>query len=160
MRDAARGPYRLRGADAFDGIAVVARRMGHDQLSGQAAAAAAQIRDHAGAAAWPRPSLPSAVTPSGRAPETWLRDDTPALAAIDEIARALHAPMVRDPLADLTRAERHVADLVRQGMSNNEIAAHLVVSRRTVESHLARIYRKLDIRTRTQLAAMPIPGHR
>ena len=160
LRDAARGPYRLRGADAFDGIAVVARRMSHDQLSGQAAAAAAQIRDHAGAAAWPRPSLPSAVTPSGRAPETWLRDDTPALAAIDEIARALHAPMVRDPLADLTRAERHVADLVRQGMSNNEIAAHLVVSRRTVESHLARIYRKLDIRTRTQLAAMPIPGHR
>jgi DNA-binding CsgD family transcriptional regulator/tetratricopeptide (TPR) repeat protein len=160
LRDAARGPYRLRGADAFDGIAVVAHRMGHDELSGHAATAAAQIREHVGAVAWPRPSLPSAITPTGRAPETWLRADAPSPFAIDEITRALHTPIRRDPLASLTRAERHVADLVRLGMSNNEIASRLVISRRTVESHLARTYRKLDIRTRTQLAAMQIPDDR
>ena len=45
-------------------------------------------------------------------------------------------------------------------MSDQEIADHLVVSRCTVESHLARIFRKLDLRTRTQLATLPIIGDR
>ena len=56
----------------------------------------------------------------------------------------------------LTRAELHVARLAAHGLSNAEIAAHLVVSRRTVESHLARVFRKLGVRNRTQLARLPL----
>ena len=66
--------------------------------------------------------------------------------------------MPADPLAELTRAERQVAELVRRGMTNQEIADDLVVSRRTVESHLSRIFRKLDLRSRTQLATIGRPG--
>jgi DNA-binding CsgD family transcriptional regulator len=52
----------------------------------------------------------------------------------------------------LTASERRVARLAAQGKSNPEIAQHLYVSRKTIESHLGAIYRKLDINSREQLA--------
>jgi DNA-binding NarL/FixJ family response regulator len=52
----------------------------------------------------------------------------------------------------LTRAEAAVAALVAAGRTNREVAATLVVSVKTVESHLARIYDKLGVRSRTELA--------
>jgi DNA-binding CsgD family transcriptional regulator len=45
-----------------------------------------------------------------------------------------------------------VADLVASGHTNKEAAVALFVSVRTVEGHLARVYRKLDLRSRTELA--------
>ena len=54
----------------------------------------------------------------------------------------------------LTPTEQQVADLVVAGRSNAEIAAALVVSLRTVESNLTRAYRKLGVRSRTELAAV------
>ena len=55
-------------------------------------------------------------------------------------------------LRALTRAEASVAALVAEGHTNREVAASLVVSVKTVESHLARIYDKLGVRSRTELA--------
>jgi DNA-binding CsgD family transcriptional regulator len=52
----------------------------------------------------------------------------------------------------LTPTERRVAELAASGRSNREIAAALVVSERTVEANLTRCYRKLGVRSRTQLA--------
>ncbi len=52
----------------------------------------------------------------------------------------------------LTKAEAAVAALVAAGRTNREVAATLVVSVKTVESHLARIYDKLAVRSRTELA--------
>ena len=53
----------------------------------------------------------------------------------------------------LTASERRVAELAAQGLSNPDVARALVVSRATVESHLRAAYRKLDIDSRTALAA-------
>jgi DNA-binding NarL/FixJ family response regulator len=53
----------------------------------------------------------------------------------------------------LTPTERRVAELVATGSSNREVAATLVVSVRTVEGHLAAIYRKLEVNGRTALTA-------
>ena len=53
----------------------------------------------------------------------------------------------------LTAAERRVADLVASGATNREAASRLFVSVRTVELHLTNVYRKLGIRSRTELAA-------
>lgn len=53
----------------------------------------------------------------------------------------------------LTPQERQVATLVAAGSSNREVSARLFVSVRTVESHLSRIYRKLGLRSRSELAA-------
>ena len=52
----------------------------------------------------------------------------------------------------LTPSERRVAELAATGRSNPEIAQLLFVTRRTVETHLTSAYRKLDVRSREQLA--------
>jgi DNA-binding NarL/FixJ family response regulator len=52
----------------------------------------------------------------------------------------------------LTKSEWRIARLVGEGRTNPEIAAELVVSRRTVESHLSRIFTKLAVANRTELA--------
>jgi DNA-binding CsgD family transcriptional regulator len=45
-----------------------------------------------------------------------------------------------------------VAALVGEGRTNREVAAALYVTDRTVEGHLTRIYAKLDVRSRAELA--------
>ena len=52
----------------------------------------------------------------------------------------------------LTPAEERVAALVAEGKTNREVAAALFVSVRTVEGHLSRIFGKLGVRHRTELA--------
>jgi DNA-binding CsgD family transcriptional regulator len=52
----------------------------------------------------------------------------------------------------LTSAERRVAVLVADGRTNREVAAALFVGERTVETHLSRVYAKLGVRSRTELA--------
>ena len=52
----------------------------------------------------------------------------------------------------LTETERRVAELVGAGHSNQETAAELFMSVKTVEANLTRIYRKLSVRSRTELA--------
>lgn len=61
---------------------------------------------------------------------------------------------VRSPFETLTEREREVAHLVASGASNKEIAARLGIGVRTVESHLERVRRKADARSRSQLAAL------
>ena len=54
--------------------------------------------------------------------------------------------------AELTATESQIAELVVCGRRNREIANELFVSVATVEAHLTRIYRKLHVRSRTELA--------
>jgi non-specific serine/threonine protein kinase len=61
------------------------------------------------------------------------------------------APAERPSL--LTRREREVAELLAEGLSNREIAARLVISLRTAESHVEHILAKLGLTNRTQVAA-------
>jgi len=57
-------------------------------------------------------------------------------------------------LGELTANELQIALLVADGASNGDVAAALFVSRKTIEHHLTAIYRKLGLRSRTQLAAL------
>jgi DNA-binding CsgD family transcriptional regulator len=59
-----------------------------------------------------------------------------------------------DPLRGLTASELRVAMAVGQGLSNRDAAARLYVSVKTVDYHLQNIYRKLDVHSRSQLAAL------
>jgi DNA-binding CsgD family transcriptional regulator len=53
---------------------------------------------------------------------------------------------------ELTEAERQIAALVAAGRTNREVAAALFVTEHTVEGALTRAYRKLGVRSRTELA--------
>jgi DNA-binding CsgD family transcriptional regulator len=68
----------------------------------------------------------------------------------DELARIGGRPPA--PF-ELTTTERRVADLVGEGRTNREVANALFMSPSTVQAHLKRIYRKLGVRSRTELAA-------
>jgi transcriptional regulator of acetoin/glycerol metabolism/DNA-binding CsgD family transcriptional regulator len=57
-------------------------------------------------------------------------------------------------LAGLTDAERSIADLVAQGLTNRQIADRVFVSRHTVDFHLRSIFRKVDVTSRIALTRL------
>ena len=70
-------------------------------------------------------------------------------------AEAARLPAHRESGGDagLTPAEARTAELVAQGHTNREVARALFVSEKAVEAHLTRVYRKLGVRSRAELAA-------
>ena len=88
---------------------------------------------------------------------------TLALAIFEELGAELWASRTRRELRPLggrptwsealTPGEQRVAELAASGLTNRQVAAALFISPKTVESNLARAYRKLDIRSRAELGA-------
>ncbi len=68
------------------------------------------------------------------------------------LAQAQRARLTPGADNALTPTERRIADLVATGQSNSQIAAALYISGKTVEANLTRIYRKLGVRGRVDLA--------
>ena len=119
------------------------------------AAAAVALRTPRGAGSVGRHRLRT-VEPARTVPDGWLEDDQLTASAVAEIAALLtpHRPPDASPLDVLTPAERTVADKVAEGLTSRQIASDLFLSPRTVDAHLSRIYRKLDINTRARLASL------
>ncbi|WP_370152994.1 helix-turn-helix transcriptional regulator [Streptacidiphilus sp. EB129] len=61
------------------------------------------------------------------------------------------APATPDPLSELTAHERRIVRLAARGLRNREIAEQLMVSPRTIGSHLYHVYPKLGVSRRQQL---------
>jgi non-specific serine/threonine protein kinase len=76
--------------------------------------------------------------------------------AQDVVQKVISAHPTRQQLDQLTPRERQVALLIAQAKSNDEIAAALVVSKRTVESHIANIRSKLGFTERAQIVRWAI----
>jgi DNA-binding CsgD family transcriptional regulator len=69
------------------------------------------------------------------------------------VALARSAELLEKEPGGLSAREREVAQLVARGLSNRDIADTLVLTERTVESHLTHIFGKLELRSRSQLTA-------
>jgi DNA-binding NarL/FixJ family response regulator len=88
--------------------------------------------------------------------------DPAVLAASNEREPRMYAQMQRDQVRttfgwdSLSESERRVADLVARGHSNKEIGEQLYMSHRTVGSHLYRIFPKLGLRSRVELARIVV----
>ncbi|MDV9192289.1 LuxR C-terminal-related transcriptional regulator, partial [Streptomyces sp. SR27] len=90
---------------------------------------------------------------AGAAPWLALASETPASAAGEGPGSGSGGEdALPSTLSSLTEAELRLARLVGQGASNQEAAAKLYLSVKTVEARLTRIYQKLDVRSRAQLA--------
>jgi DNA-binding CsgD family transcriptional regulator len=91
-----------------------------------------------------------------------------SLAIFEQVGSALWAEQARGELAalglragppdELTPSEERVARLAASGLTNRQIANSLQVSPKTVDTHLGRVYRKLDIRSRAELGARMAGG--
>jgi predicted ATPase/DNA-binding CsgD family transcriptional regulator len=72
----------------------------------------------------------------------------------DPVRRGRRAPTGKPGVApDLTRREREIAELLGEGLTNKEIAARLVISQRTAETHVENILNKLGFTSRAQVAS-------
>lgn len=156
LRQAAACPLPLRAADALDGLAVVlasTNALGARQCT----AAARSLRKARGAVAHPRRALAPPPAVARDLPAGWLAHGHLTQAGVDGALALLSSDEPGPdtlPLAGLTQAERTVAGLVSQGLTNRQIAEQLFISTRTVDSHLAHIFRKLDISSRARLAVL------
>lgn len=117
-------PFELARTLLVQGL--IERRAKRWRAARDALGAALERFDHLGARAW-------------------------AERAATELARVGGRPPVTSK--ELTETEQRIAQLAAQGASNKEIAAALFVTVRTVETNLTRVYAKLGIRSRTELAA-------
>ncbi|WP_345751533.1 helix-turn-helix transcriptional regulator [Microbacterium rhizophilus] len=127
-------------------------------LAGSAVAEMLPVADELarlGYAGW---SIRVQIAAAALASRTGEADDAEIARRVREQAERLggaYPALVRPLLQEhaLTAREREIAQLAAQGMSNGEIARKLVVSTRTVENHLYRVFQKLRVEGRHQLAA-------
>jgi DNA-binding NarL/FixJ family response regulator len=124
-----------------DGDADALVRAAHACNGAGAVAEAADALAQAAALLWRHGEISEATTTAAAAREHASRAQglvTPALRALAEVP----------PLTD---RQAEIAELAAAGMPSREIASHLVVSVRTVDNHLARIFRTFGISTRAEL---------
>lgn len=79
-------------------------------------------------------------------------DPAIARAAVTRVRSGPESP--EDPLARLTEQERHVLAALATGKTDKEIASTLNLQPKTVRNYLAQVYRKLEVRTRTEAALL------
>jgi DNA-binding CsgD family transcriptional regulator len=93
------------------------------------------------------------------------REATATLRAADSTPDQNSAPLLpyrgrvislnpQAPRRAMTEHEKHMLRLICDGMTNKEMALHLGVSTETVKSELKRIFRKIEVRNRTQAAVL------
>jgi DNA-binding NarL/FixJ family response regulator len=79
-----------------------------------------------------------------------------ALSKEESALRTVYAPQrpsANESMCQLTLREREVVALVGQGVTNRRIAEELFVSERTVETHVSRILKKLNLNSGAQVVA-------
>ena len=150
-----------RMAEALEGFAQLACAEGHWRRALRLGGAAHVQRQRTGL-----PLMPVGVTQleprlhrtrlaltQATADAAW--DEGSRMTVEDAIAEAL-AGYPQTPSArrrsQLTSRERQVAKLVGQGLTNRQIAEQLVIAERTAQAHIERIFTKLDMHSRVQLA--------
>lgn len=157
VRRAAACPMPLRVADALDGLAVTLADSARPRAERFAGAAVA-LRAHAGAARRPRPGFDESRIPAPRSPGDWVASGVMTAKGVSEAGRLEDGSLGEDGpaglAATLTKAQFAVAELVAKGLSSKEIAERLYLSPRTVDNHLAQIFRRLDVSSRAKLAAL------
>jgi len=87
-------------------------------------------------------------------PEDASRQTTPEPVQGEESAPAEETLSADSPFAVLSKRELEVVDLIARGYSNAEIANVLVISVHTVNDHTKKIYRKLNVHSRLEVAAL------
>ncbi|GAA0921921.1 response regulator transcription factor [Nonomuraea longicatena] len=70
------------------------------------------------------------------------------------LARLREQASKPDPLAALSEQERHILDLIGEGLTNRQIGERMFLAEKTVKNYVSNLLAKLDLRRRTQAAAL------
>jgi DNA-binding NarL/FixJ family response regulator len=111
----------------------------------------AAVRSQLGDAAWETAHEEGKATKSEQAVEYALSEE--GLAAPAASATPEEPPVGTQPAA-LTRREQEVAELIGRKFTSRQIASELQLSERTVDKHVANLLKKLNIRSRKQVAVL------
>ena len=87
---------------------------------------------------------------------------THLLSIIDQLEKSVYhfaAPALPQNRFDLTQRELNVIQILQTGWSAKEMASHLFLAEATVKTHLASIYRKLEVKNRTQAIMVALANH-
>lgn len=136
----------------FPGVAVVALTIHEDQEY------FFKMLDAGAAGYVPKRAAPEELLTAIRAAasgEVYLYPSLAKLLVTDYLNQE-HAPAEKANLDGLTERERHVLTYLAEGTSNEEIAASLVISPKTVERHRENIMRKLNLHSRSELVRYAI----
>jgi DNA-binding CsgD family transcriptional regulator len=117
-------PLPLEGARTLLALGAVQRRGKQRRAARETLGQAGEVFDRLGASLWSERARMELRRVSGRAPSR----------------------------GELTASERRVAELVAEGKTNKEVAAALHLTERTVEGTLSRVYTKVGVRSRAELA--------
>ncbi len=155
-------------ANRLDALGAVAAARGMNERAVRLAGAATALRTRIHAVAPPywqqicerwlvlaRRALGDRCAAVSREGEALSLHDAIDYAMAGALASAPHAVGAVDAL---TAREREVAELVARGLTNPEIARKLVLSERTIDSHVEHIRSKLGVRTRAQIATWVVRG--
>jgi non-specific serine/threonine protein kinase len=151
----------------LEGLAGVASAQGHFTRAARLVGAAEVLNESLGYRRHPRyqasydQHVASTSAALGDAAFVAARAEGQAMTLEQAIEYALASteaePLRKDTAADLlTAREREVAALVAQGLTNRQIAAKLVVTERTAETHVQNILNKLGFTSRAQVAAWAV----
>ncbi len=144
--------FGLARIDALEVIATISRQRGNDRLAARLLGACAAEREAIGYANRMSSGVDTTVPDAHRSSFEQGR----ALGIVEATALARRSRGARRRPAfgfeSLTPTERTVAELVVLGRTNDEIAAELLIASTTVKTHLTRIFAKLGLQNRTQLA--------
>lgn len=155
-------------AEGLNGLAALATTQGRLERAARLFGAAEMLLALNPAPLWPaerfeierytqelRARLPAALrTQLWQAGQAFSSEQAIAYALADEQPAARQQQPSR--LGGLTEREREVAALIAQGTTNRGLAEALSISERTVERHVANIFAKLDLGSRTQIAIIAV----
>ncbi|WP_028648362.1 LuxR C-terminal-related transcriptional regulator [Nocardiopsis sp. CNT312] len=142
---------RIAVARALEALADLALAEGEAERAGALAGVASDLRTSLGRPSAETVRLRSVVerqVGASAAADSWNAWRHLPLEQVRD--RALAFPRSGGP-SSLTPREREVAELAETGLSNREIAERLIISQATAARHIANIFRKLSISSRTQL---------
>jgi non-specific serine/threonine protein kinase len=151
----AQGEYRravrLWGAEESicEAIGSTVRALYHADHERDVAAARAGLGEEEFERAWAQGRAMSAE----RAIDYALAEEGKGPQRSTSVTEPEHQPTADEGAHALTRREREVALHVARGLTNRQIASELVLSEHTVHHHLTRILKKLDLRSREQIAS-------
>jgi DNA-binding NarL/FixJ family response regulator len=151
----AQGEYpraaRLWGAEETicDAIGSAVRALYRADHERDVAAARAELGEEKFEEAWAR----GRAMPTERAIDYALAEEGEGWQRSTSVTEPEHQPPAGEEAYALTRREREVALHAARGLTNRQIASELVLSEHTVHHHLTRILKKLNLRSREQIAS-------